>query len=406
MKSFKLNNGIRGVIVPMPGLKSVTVEVFLKIGSKYEAKGEFGLSHFLEHMAFKGTKKRPTAMSINNEIDSKGAGYNAGTGHEMTSYYINTVRENTPWAIEMLSDILINSIYDKEEVLKERGVIIEEIRMYQDNPMMGLSGEFTKFLYGETKIGCWDIAGGVEDIKGVNRETIVNYRNKYFNPEEMVVVVCGDVDERLEEEIRNRFDFVLDNEFALPKIDLILNDTKNKVIKKQLEQGHFCIGLPAVGWSDERKYALRLLDIIMDGSSSSRLYEKIREDKALAYYVTPIGELFKEGGYWAVQSGVNLDKLDEAVEIVKKEIETISENIKEEELIKAKDYLVGKTKLAMDRTSFVASFVGQKILLENKETTIEEDLEKYKKVSLNEILALAKEVFRKEEIRTLVCHNR
>ncbi len=406
MKSFKLNNGVRGVIVPMMGLKSVTVEVFVKIGSKYEIKGEFGMSHFLEHMAFKGTKKRPTAMDINREIDSKGAGYNAGTGHEMTSYYINTVRENVPWAIEMLSDILINSVYDKEEVLKERGVVIEEIRMYQDNPMMGLGGEFTKFFYDKSSIGCWDIAGDVSDIKGVDRESVVNYRNKYFNSEEMVVVVCGDVDESAEQVIRDNFEGVLKNSFKLPKIDLVLNQEKEKVIKRNLEQGHFCVGLPALGWDDQRKYALKLLDIIMDGNSSSRLYEKIREDKALAYYVSPVGEAFKEGGYWAIQSGVNLDKIDEAINIVKDEIERLANSLTEDELNKAKDYLTGKTKLAMDKTSFVAGFVGQEVLLENKLETVESNLEKYKKVSFSEVLSLAKEVFKRENIRVLACHNR
>lgn len=406
MKSFKLKNGIRGLIVPLPGLKSVTVEVFLKIGSKYESEGEYGMSHFLEHMAFKGTKKRKTAMDINREIDSKGAGYNAGTGHEMTSYYINTVKENAPWAIEMLSDILINSTYDKKEVLKERGVIIEEIRMYQDNPMMGLSGEFTKFLYNKSNIGCWDIAGSVSDIKNVNRETVVDYRNKYFNSEEMVVVVCGDVDLDLEQVIRDNFGAVKKNDFKLPEVKLILNNEKDKVIKKKLEQGHFCIGLPAVGWNDDRKYALRLLDIIMDGNSSSRLYEKIREDNALAYYVSSVGESFREGGYWAIQSGVNLSKIGEAMEIVKQEIERLPKSIIPEELIKAKDYLSGKTKLAMDKTSFVAGFMGQQLLLENKMETIESNLNRYKKVKLEEVIDLAKYIFRKEEIRTLVCHNR
>jgi len=406
IKSFTLNNGIRGIIVPVSGLKSATIEVFLKIGSKYENRNEFGLSHFLEHMAFKGTVKRPSAQQINTEIDAKGASYNAGTGHEMTSYYVTTVKENVVWATELLSDILLNSIYDKEETKKERGVIIEEIKMYQDNPMMGLGGEFTKFLYGNSKIGCWDIAGEVSDIKNVDRQTIVDYKNKYFNPKEMVLVACGDVDDSLEGVIRKSFEGVLKNDLVLPKVDLILNKEKNKIIRKELEQGHFCMGLPALGWSDDRKYALRLLDIIMGGNSSSRLYSRIREEKALAYYVTSVGELFKEGGYWAIQSGVNLDKIDEATEIVREEIGKFAESIKEEELIRAKDYFLGKTKLAMDKTSFISSFVGQKLLLENSEETIEKELERYKKVVFSEVKGLAKEIFRKEEIRTLVCHNK
>jgi predicted Zn-dependent peptidase len=406
MKSFKLNNGIRGIIVPMPGLKSVTIEVFLKIGSKYENKDEFGLSHFLEHMAFKGTKKRPTATDINREIDSKGAGYNAGTGHEMTSYYITTVKENARWAIELISDILFNSFYDEKETIKERGVIMEEIKMYQDNPMMGLSGEFTKFLYGGSKIGCWNIAGEVSDIKNVDRKTIVDYRNKYINPKEMVVVACGDVNDELEEVISDNFGSFSEDKLGLPEVELILNKEKNMVIKKELEQGHFCMGLPTVGWSDKRKYALKLLDIVLDGNSSSRLYTKIREERALAYYVSSVGEMFKEGGYWAIQSGVNLGKIEEAMEVVIEEIGIIADSIKEDELRRAKDYLLGKMKLAMDKTAFVSSYVGQKLLLENSEETLEEELKKYSQTSLKEVVEVAKEMFKKEEIRTLVCHNR
>ena len=359
MKSFKLNNGIRGIIVPMPGLKSVTIEVFLKIGSKYENKGEFGLSHFLEHMAFKGTKKRPTATDINREIDSKGAGYNAGTGHEMTSYYITTVKENTPWAIELISDILFNSFYDEKETVKERGVIMEEIKMYQDNPMMGLSGEFTKFLYGGSKIGCWNIAGEVSDIKNVDRKIIVDYRNKFINPKEMVVVACGDVDNELEKIIKDNFGGFSKDESVLPEVELVLNKEKKMVIKKELEQGHFCMGLPSIGWSDKRRYALKLLDIVLDGNSSSRLYTKIREEKALAYYVSPVGEMFKEGGYWAIQSGVNLDKIDEAMEVVRNEIKIIADSIKEDELKRAKDYIYGKRKLAMDKLVIFQVFMDQ-----------------------------------------------
>jgi predicted Zn-dependent peptidase len=390
----------------LPGLKSVTVEVFLKIGSKYENLNEFGLSHFLEHMAFKGTIKRPTASIINTEIDAKGAGYNAGTGHEMTSYYVTTVKENSRWAIELLSDILLSSIYDKKETEKERGVIIEEIRMYQDNPMMGLSGEFTKFLYGNSNIGCWNIAGEVDDIKNVERKTIVDYRNKFFNPKEIVVVACGDVDESLEEVIKDCFSNVLSNNLTLPKVELVLTKEKNKIIKRELEQGHFCMGLPSLGWSDDRKYALKLLDIIMDGNSSSRLYSKIREERSLAYYVSSVGEMFKEGGYWAIQSGVNLDKVDEATDVAREEIGKLAESIKEDELMRAKDYYSGKIKLAMDRTSFIANFVGEKALMENSEETVEEELEKYKKVTFQEAKDLAKEIFKKEEIRTLVCHNK
>ena len=403
---FTLNNGIRVAIIPIAGLKSVTVEVFLKIGSKYESKNEFGMSHFLEHMAFKGTNKRPTASVINQEIDSKGAGYNAGTGHEMTSYYITTTKENITWAVEMLSDMLFNSIFDKEEVAKERGVIIEEIKMYQDNPMMRLSGEMTNFLYGGSKIGCWDIAGKVSDIQGVNRDKVVGYRNKYINPKEMVVVLAGNVDLSSLEEVKKYFsDFDNKLKTELPEVDVVLNTERKLEIKKEVEQGHFAMAVPAISWQDKRKYAFGMLDVILNGNSSSRLYQKIREDKALAYYVFSIGETFGETGFWGVQSGVKLEKMDEAIKIVRDELKNVGDNLKEEELARAKDYYFGKTQLRMDRSEYWSKFVGQKLLLEQSNETLEEVLNSFNKTTLVEVKKLAKEIFLDQEIRLISIKN-
>jgi len=404
---FKLKNGIRVAIVPVKGLKSVTTEVFFKIGSKYELKNEFGISHFLEHMAFKGTKKRPLASDINKEIDSKGAGYNASTDYEVTSYYITTTKENISWAIELLSDMLTNSVFDKDEVLKERGVIMEEIRMYQDNPMMGLPGELTKFLYGKSDIGCWDVAGDVEDIKGVTREKVLNYRNKLINPENIVVVLAGNVDSTAFGEVEKYFSgFSLGIGNVLPKVKIILNTEKRKEIIRPVEQGHFAMAVPGIVRNDKRKYAFRILDLVLNGNSSSRLYQKIREDQGLAYYVEPVGESFVEAGYWGVQSGVKMNKLDEAMDIVRNEMVEIQNNLKEDEVQRAKDYLLGRTKLAMDRTSYWASLVGERLLLDDEVVDLEKELEKYKQVSMNEVLDLAKDIFKVNEIREIVIKNK
>jgi predicted Zn-dependent peptidase len=407
IETLTLKNGIRVVMVPILGLNSVTVEVSLKIGSKYETKSEFGLSHFLEHMAFKGTKKRLTAADINKEIDGKGAIHNASTSHEMTSYYITTTKENIPWTLDLLSDILINPHFDENEVLKERGVIIEEIRMFQDNPMIGLQGEMLKFLYGKSKIGCWDIAGSVKDIEGVIRDKVVGYRDKLINPNNIVVVLAGDVDSGAFGEAEKCFSsFNLGKKNALPKVDIVLNPEKRKEIIKSVEQGHFAMAVSAIARNDKRKYAFKILDLVLNGNSSSRLFLKIREDKGLAYYVESVSESFVEAGFWGVQSGVKINKLDEAMEIVKNELVEIQNNLKEEEIQRAKDYLLGKTKLAMDKTSYWASVVGEKLLLDGEIVNLEKELENYKKVSCIEVLDLAKDIFKKDEIREIVIKNK
>lgn len=404
---FKLNNGIRVVIVPIKGLNSVTVEAFLKIGSKYESKEEAGMSHFLEHMAFKGTKKRPTATLINQEMDIKGVNYNAGTGHEMTSYYITTVKKNIPWAVEMIADMLFNSIYDENEVLKERGVIMEEIKMYQDNPIKGLPDAMIRFLYGKSKIGCWDIAGDLSDIQKINRDRVVNFRNKFINPKGIVVVIAGNVDLGAIDEVKKYFSGFTNNlSKDLPKVEMILTDQFEEKNKKETEQGHFAMAVPAIAWTDKRKYAFRLLDIIISGNSSSRLYQKIREDKGWAYYVFSISEMFKEAGFWGVQSGVKIENIDEAMVIVEKEIKSLADTLTEDELNRAKDYLIGKIELSMDKTNFIAGFVGQKILLENNLETIDFELERYKKISLNELKSLSGSIFRDQKPKRLVISNK
>lgn len=404
MKQILLKNGVRGVVVPLKGMQTLTVEVFVKIGSKYENLKQFGLSHFLEHMAFKGTTKRPNAKTINNEIDQKGASYNAGTGHELTTYYIKTTKENLGWGVEILSDILVNSVFDNSEFEKEKGVIAEEIKMYQDNPMMGISGDYTEFLYGKSSIGCWNIAGTVEGVMAFKRSDLVEFKKNYFDPKNTVVVIAGDI---VENEASNLIEqyfsgFANSEAIFLPEVKIELTDELRLVKHKETEQSHFCLGVPSFKATDERKYALKLLDIILSGNTSARLYQTIREEKALAYYLFSISDSFNEAGYFAIQSGVKQDKLDEAIELVVEEIMKAGDDLSDIEVDRAKDFLLGKTKLSMDKTDFWSNYVGQRLLLENKLTTLDKELEKYRMVKKEEIVNVAKEIFVKNNIRTLV----
>jgi len=402
MKQYTLDNGIRVLLVPLVGLKSVTVEVFIKIGAKYEKPGEYGMSHFLEHMAFKGTGKRPTARAIVNEIDSKGAAYNAGTGHEYTSYYVKTVKENVPWALEMLADILFNSKFDEVEVNKEKGVVIEEIRMYKDNPIMGMPGEFVKFLYGGSKIGCWNIAGEEKDVATINRDTLMGYRRKYLKPNDMLIVVAGDVDLGSNSIVDQYFSsFVNRSGEVLPRVQMELNNLKCIKRKQETEQGHFCVGVPTISWKDDRRYALKLLEIILGGYSSSKLQQKIREDEGLAYYIHSISDNFEEGGYMAFQAGVKLDVLEKAIEMTIEEMVSVRQGIDGDDLLRAKDYLTGRIKLLMDQSDFWSDYWGQKILLEEKIVNPEEELVRYRAVKIEEVFKLADEFLIKEKIRTI-----
>lgn len=398
----ELNNGIRVVIVPLKGLRSVTIEVTVKIGAKYESKDEQGMSHFLEHLAFKGTRKRPGAMDIFREMDSKGVGYNAETGYENTSYSITTVRDNLAWGVEMMADILFESTMPEEEVMKERGVIIEEIRMYKDNPMMGMSSEMVKFMYGGSKVGCWNISGEEEDIVKVDRKKIVEFRNKYLNTQEMVVTLAGDVKPEDVDLVKDLFEGGVSKGGMVPEVEVSLGAGVLKEMKREVEQGHFVMAVPTFGWLDKRKYALRLLNIIVTGNASSRLFEEIRTKRGWAYYVFAAGESWRETGFWAVQAGVQQDKVDEAMAVVEKEMVNLALTVSNEEVERAKMYLRGKVTLNLDDSEFWSSYVGEKLLLEGELANPEDELKKVEKVSLEEVRELAKSIFVANKIRRLV----
>lgn len=404
IEEFKLRNGIRVVLVPLQGRKSVVVQTFVKVGAKFESKEEAGMSHVVEHMAFKGTIKRPTSKIINMEADSRGAHFNAFTDYELTSYHLTTIWENLNWAIEMLSDIMFNPLFEEKELEKEKGVIIEEIKMYHDDPRRQISSDFVEFLYGKSKLGCWSIAGEVGDITKINRNTIWQFRNKYLNPKEVVVVVAGDIvnKDRAKNWVKESFEGFENKESKrLPKIDLVLNKQKELIRRKQVEQAHFCLGVPAFSSVDERRYVLRLLDMVLSGSMSSRLWQRIRDERGLAYYIYPISDSLKEGGFWGVQAGVEMGSRAMAIDLVKKELNAIKDDLNEEEVKKVKNYLLGTTKLAMDDVAFWAQFIGQKLLLDNKLAMPEDELKKYQKVTLEEMKGMARQLFLEKEMRVV-----
>ena len=399
----KLGNGISVLLAPMKGFSGVTINVMVKIGSKYEKKGEYGISHFLEHMAFKGTEKRPRPGDVAGEIEAKGAMHNASTDCEATSYYITTIKKNIGWAVELLSDILLNSSFDEEEIFKERGVIAEEISMYDDNPMMGLADEMAQFMFGKSKIGRFDIVGETVDVMSINRQKLMNYRRKYFESRRMVVVLAGNVDEKAFGEVEKYFGGIeTDKSEDLPRVEMEIGEERQKFKNKQISQSHFCVAVPGLAWKDKRMYTQDLLEIVLAGNSSSRLFRKIREDRGWAYYVSSAGQMYEEAGLVAAQLGVKADKVDEARELVIAEMLNLGKSLKVEELDLAREYVLGKLNLAMDRTSFWANFIGRKMLLEAKIADMKEEVRMYREVSLEKARELAKELFRADCIKEIV----
>ena len=311
-----LKNGLRLIYSPMEGTKTVTVLAIFGTGSKYENRENNGISHFLEHMIFKGTEKRPTTMDIASELDGVGADFNAFTAKEYTGYWVKVNKEKLNLALDIVSDMLLNSKFDEQEIDREKGVIIEEINMYEDNPMMSIEDVFENCLYGDTPAG-WDVAGPKENILKMQRKDFITYFNSQYGTNQSTVCLAGNITKEVEEKVEKYFAELRMNDFQdKEKTIEKQSEPKVKIKYKDTDQTTISLGVRAypVGHKDEM--ALKMLAIILGGSMSSRMFTEIRERRGLAYYVKTAAELYTDTGFLTTQAGLNSEKLDEAVKTI------------------------------------------------------------------------------------------
>lgn len=393
-------NGMRVITVPLKDVQSVTVLVLVGTGSKYETKEISGLSHFLEHMMFKGTKKRPTSLQIAGELDRVGAEHNAFTGDERTGYWIKADFNHLDLALDIVSDILINSKFAPKEIERERGVIMEEINMYNDTPSRYVGVLFNKLLYGNQPAG-WDIAGTKETIAALRRSDFVRYFQNQYVADNIIVVVAGRFDEKIiSSKIEKYFSGVSVGE-AKDKSEVveIQSRPESLIFYKKTEQTHLCLGVRAFNVFDHRKYAIAVLSSILGGSMSSRLWTSVRDKKGLAYYVGSMVDNASDTGFLAVRAGVNNEKAKEAVSAILKEFRLIRQKmVTIDELEKAKDNFKGKMLLGLESSDDWAEFVGDQEISLKEILKPEEILNKINSVTREEVLEVAREIFKPEKL--------
>lgn len=393
-QNFTLKNGLPVVLVPVNEVESVTVMVMVGAGSRYENRNNNGISHFLEHMAFKGTKKRPTAMEISSLIDSAGAESNAFTSKEYTGYYIKSAAGRIEMSLDVISDILTNAQLDPKEIERESGVIIEEINLYEDTPTRKIGDVFEGLLYGDVPMG-WDIAGEKEIIKSITRKDFTDYMKSLYSATNMTLVIAGKMDI---EEIKKLVDkyFLQLPSFNTEEAPKVKEDQKkNEVLikHKKTEQAHFALGVRTVGLTDEKdKYPLAVLASILGGGMSSRLFHEVREKRGLAYYVRTSSDNYVDCGYLATFVGADPKRIDEAIKVVKEEYEKIQKDgeITEEELEKAKEYNKGHFVLELEDTKNVAFTYGVDFILEKKLENPSDVIKKIDAVTLKDIQRVIK----------------
>lgn len=391
----ELANHLRVVTIPMPGVSSATVLVLIGAGGRYETREKIGLSHFLEHMIFKGTKKRPSAFAISSLVDSVGGENNAFTDKSLTGFYIKVRSDKLSLACDILSDTLQNSLFLPEEIARERGTIIEEINMYEDTPMYKIDDVFYQLLYAGHPLG-WSVAGTKETVSRITRADFEDYTRKFYQGKDMVLAVAGKVTPEQAAKLAEEFfaGIVVGEKSGPVAFTAKQNQAKVQIESKKTDQAHLYLGFPAFSFFDPDKTVLNVLSAILGGGMSSRLFIQVRERRGLAYYVSSVTDYFAETGLIAARAGLNTQKIAEAIKVILEEFEKIKTgDVSEEELVKAKEFLKGRTTLSLENSRAVAAWYGEKELLEGKLETPAEVFAKVDAVALEDIVRVAKRVF-------------
>ena len=402
IKKTILSNKLRLLVVPMKSTEAVSVFIQFKAGSRYEVKSNNGIAHFLEHMFFKGGERYPTPKSVAEAVDGVGGIFNAFTGNETVGYYIKVAKENIEVAFDVLSDMLLNSKFKQEDIDREKGVIVEEYNMYQDDPRSVLYDEFTKLLFGANHPLGRDILGNMTFIKSANKKDFINYKNQLYTTSNMVISVAGNTTLVEVKKLVNKYLSLPKSSkknIAMPYKTEKSPKKKIKVINKKTEQAHIAIGVPTFGGQHPNKCTADVLAVILGGGMSSRLFTSIRERHGLAYYVRASHSTYPDIGTFTIGAGVNIKKTDFAIELIMNELKgLIKSPVSSKELKKARQSIIGKLVLRLESSDSVANGFGSMELLYDKIETIAEIKKKYRAVTAKQVQDLASKIFKDEKL--------
>ena len=395
-------NGLRVIVKEIEYVQSVTMGIMVGVGSAFETQSENGISHFIEHVNFKGTEKR-TAFDISDEIDSIGAQINAFTSKDVTCYYVKCIRDHVEKSFEILSDIFLNSVYPKEELDKERTVIIEEINMTEDTPDDLCIDKLATAFFGDRGYGA-TILGPMENALRFSRDDIFNYRKKYYVPKNTVISFAGKVKyEEVIDMVDKYFADYQGESIYVPHLVETNVYTDDVCVDKSIEQVHFGLAIPSAEISSDKRYAFLCLSSILGGGMSSRLFQSVREKRGLAYSVYSFMSSYKEAGVLYIYAGVNPKTVKSAYDCILEELNGLSNNgITLKELNRAKEQIKGSTALSSESTSSLMMSYGKRLLLTNDIFDIEKELNKLSALTLEDVNQLAKEKFNSSIMATSI----
>lgn len=401
VQKIVLENGLRVLLIPSES-PSTTVAVLVAAGSKYEDKKINGISHFLEHMCFKGTKNRPRVINITSELENLGAEYNAFTAEENTSYYAKVRNEVAPKALDIVSDLYLNPIFDVAEIEKEKGVIIQEINMYEDLPSSKVWEVFTSLLYGDQPAGR-PVLGSKETVKGFNRETFVEYRAAHYLPQSTVLLISGGAaknEAEIMNVVREHFEAMPSGEKKSKEAVVERQEQPaESIFRKDCDQTHLVLGFRAFNIFDERRHALSVMADILGGGMGSRLFQIVREELGAAYYVRALSDLYTDHGVLAIAAGVDHTKFQEIISRSLKECGRLKlELVSEEELNRAKEHLIGRLALSLETSDEIGYFYANQEILNKEPVDPDALVKKIRAVTAEEIMSVARTIFKNRNL--------
>jgi predicted Zn-dependent peptidase len=402
-KKTTLPNGLRVLTSDIPYARSVSAAFFVAAGSRHEQAEKAGVAHFLEHMFFKGTQSRPTSQEISEAIEGVGGIINAEVGKEMAVYWAKVAQQHTGVALDILTDVLRNSLFDTDEIEKERRVILEELNMIADDPREWVDVILDEVMWGDQALGR-DVGGTKETVSGISREDILNYLATRYSPRSTVISIAGALEhERIVDDLASRLgDW--QGPPASPPPGVVIDQTapRLRLQEKDTEQSHVSLGLRAISYLDPERYALDLLNVVLGEGMSSRLFLEIREKRGLAYDVHSYINHYQDTGAMVAYAGVEPAKVEQTVAALMEQISRMREPTPSQELSKAKEFWKGRMILRLEDTRGIASWVGSQEMLLDQVLTVDEVIDIIDRITAEDVQRAADRIFADERLSLAV----
>jgi predicted Zn-dependent peptidase len=398
-----LGNGLRVLTGFVPHTRSVCIALFIGIGSRYESDEEAGTSHFIEHLLFRGTSKRPTARDISEAIEGVGGILNGATDKELTFYWCKVAREHFQVATDVLVDMLLHSKFNLEDIEKERQVIIEEIHMCKDSPSQQVGMLIDELLWPHHPLGR-DIAGTKESVPGIDRKMLSDCLRTRYTPENTVITVTGNIKE---EEVLETINLLLSGwSNPGPRPDYLpykeQPGERLKIEKRDTEQAHLCLALPGISISDPLRFSLDLLNVILGEGMSSRLFSEIRDKMGLAYSINSYVEHFLDTGSMTISASVDPDNLNRAIRAILEQLEQLKEDIPKAEIRKAQEISKGRLLLRMEDSRNVAGWLGGQEMLTSHILTLDEVISIIDSITVDRLLEIARKLIINDKLKLAI----